>query len=183
MKKERNAQQTQRRILDATHRILREGGHLSRFSLDTVAKEAGVSKGGLMHHYASKEVLLHAAAQDVIERFEARYQEELAAQTDVAGKSIQAYINAALLSADGDLHEISPILLTFLRKRGEEETLSRFERWRDAFASDDIDPVQAALIRFAVDGMLYTEVIDREPIDAELREKIIARLVSMAGSV
>ncbi len=181
MKKERNAQQTQRRILDATHRILREGGHLSRFSLDTVAKEARVSKGGLMHHYASKEALLHAAAQDVIDRFETRYAEELMAQSETLGNSVRAYINAALLPDNGQRYDISPVLLTFLRKRGEEQALSRFERWREAFSSDDIDPVQAALIRFATDGMLYTEVIDREPIDADLREKIIARLVEMTS--
>lgn len=180
MKKERNAKQTQRRILDATHQILLEGGHLSKFSLDSVAKAAGVSKGGLMHHYTSKEALLQAAAEDVIVRFEERYAAELAEESDAAGKTVRAYIKTALQPAGQFSDEISPILLTFLRKQNPDDAApTRAERWRAEFEADEIDPVLASIVRFAVDGMLYTEVIDHEPIDADLREQIYERLLSM----
>ncbi len=180
MKKERNAKQTQRRILDATHQILLDGGHLSKFSLDNVAKAAGVSKGGLMHHYASKEALLQAAAEDVILRFEDSYSSELANEADTAGKTVRAYIKTALKPAELVSDEISPILLTFLRKQNTDSSApSRAERWSEAFKADDVDPVLASIVRFAVDGMLYTEVIDHEPIEADLREKIYAQLMAM----
>ncbi|WP_084500687.1 SMR family transporter [Halalkalibacillus halophilus] len=55
-------------ILDAASRVVvREG--VDRLTLETVAKEAGVSKGGLLYHYSTKDALIMAMNVYVIERF------------------------------------------------------------------------------------------------------------------
>src|SRR3712207_29462 len=47
------------RILDAAEAIVRTRG-VSGLTLEAAAREAGVSKGGLLYHFASKETLLAA---------------------------------------------------------------------------------------------------------------------------
>src|SRR5881227_3806920 len=44
------------RILDAAETIVRDKG-VTGLTLDAAAREAGVSKGGLLYHFASKEAL------------------------------------------------------------------------------------------------------------------------------
>ena len=47
------------RILDAAETIVRARG-VPGLTLEAAAREAGVSKGGLLYHFASKEALLAA---------------------------------------------------------------------------------------------------------------------------
>ena len=46
-------------ILDAANAVLRQGGARS-LTIDAVAAAAGLSKGGVLHHYASKDALILA---------------------------------------------------------------------------------------------------------------------------
>ncbi|GJD35790.1 TetR/AcrR family transcriptional regulator [Methylobacterium aerolatum] len=46
-------------ILDAAHTVLRERG-AGGLTMDAVAAAAGLSKGGVLHHYASKDALVAA---------------------------------------------------------------------------------------------------------------------------
>ncbi len=46
-------------ILDAAGAVLRRGGARA-LTIDAVATEAGLSKGGVLHHYASKDALILA---------------------------------------------------------------------------------------------------------------------------
>jgi len=53
------AQDTRSRVLDAAEHIVQARG-VPALTLDAAAREAGVSKGGLLYHFASKEALLQA---------------------------------------------------------------------------------------------------------------------------
>ena len=50
---------TQNRILDAAEHCVMEHG-VANLTLDSVAARAGVSKGGLLYHYAGKDALVAA---------------------------------------------------------------------------------------------------------------------------
>lgn len=54
----RNSKRTT--ILQVACRLVRKLG-ASHLTLDAVAKEAGVSKGGLLYHFPTKEALIQAA--------------------------------------------------------------------------------------------------------------------------
>lgn len=53
------AAQTCPRLLDVAAQTLRDQG-MAGLTLDAVAKEAGVGKGGLLHHFPSKDALVEA---------------------------------------------------------------------------------------------------------------------------
>ena len=180
MKRTRNPDEKIERILTAAKQILADGGYLTRFSLSTVAAEANVSKGGLLHHFSTKEALLRGIAKDLIDEFEDHLEFELAKETEKThGRFARAYISAAL-SEHNKYDPISPVLLAFLRYSAEGEAIeSRFKAFQFRLENDGIDPTTANIIRMAVDGMLYTEIIDAEPIDKRARQKMIDQLIQM----
>lgn len=177
MKRIRNPELKRRQIIEAALKILREGHFLTRFSLDSVAQEAGVSKGGLMHHYPSKDALLEGVTAAVIERFEERVSQGLEAEPlGTPGRLLRSYVRAVLGEEGAALADISPVLLSYT---GTLEGLgSRFDYWQRLMAADGVDPVEAAMIRLTVDGLLYTEMIDGRPIDPKLRNAIRERLLT-----
>lgn len=57
-------------ILDAAERLIRRSGTRT-LTIDAVAAEASLSKGGVLHHYASKDALISALADRKVARLEA----------------------------------------------------------------------------------------------------------------
>lgn len=68
----RRSDDVRQAILDAALRVTSRG--ISAFSIEAVAAEAGVSKGGLLHHFGTKEELLTA----LLDRFTGQAAEALA---------------------------------------------------------------------------------------------------------
>jgi AcrR family transcriptional regulator len=58
-------------IIDAAGAVVVEAG-ASHMTLDAVAAKAGVSKGGLLHHFPTKVALLEAMIKRQIEAHEKR---------------------------------------------------------------------------------------------------------------
>jgi AcrR family transcriptional regulator len=66
-------------LLDAAEAIVTEQG-VGELTLEGVAARAGVTKGGLIYHFKTKEALLQALVERLIEHIEARYREKTAVQ-------------------------------------------------------------------------------------------------------
>jgi AcrR family transcriptional regulator len=67
---------TQAKLLCAASGVIKVSGY-EGLTLEAVAHHAGVSKGGLLYHYPSKESLVAALIASQIEIFEGRLQDHL----------------------------------------------------------------------------------------------------------
>lgn len=52
-------------LLDVTAQVLADKG-TAHLTLDLVAREAGVTKGGLLHHFPNKNALLEALCDELL---------------------------------------------------------------------------------------------------------------------
>ena len=66
---QRRSVSTQDKILDTSFSILREAGHTG-LRIAMVSQESGVSRGGILHHYPTKEHLVAAVFERLIDRME-----------------------------------------------------------------------------------------------------------------
>ncbi len=66
-------------VLDAAQGVILEQG-IGTLTLDKVASRAGVSKGGLLHHFPSKDALLDAIVRRVVDDWQADVDESIAAE-------------------------------------------------------------------------------------------------------
>ncbi len=154
-------------LLQAAESIVVEYGS-AHLTLDAVAARAGVSKGGLIYHFPSKDSLLAAMIDRTREKSaearsratEARPEGPFQAlEGEILGQ-MQLHleheqINAGMLAVMAN----SPHLLTDFR----EDFKARFHR----LVSDQDDPDQAAVLLLATYGMWLLRLLKLSPIDPE----------------
>lgn len=87
------------RILDAVERIVLHKG-VAGLTLEAAAREAGVSKGGLLYHFASKEALLAGLMQRLADFITHEYEAGLARQPPGPGRVARAQIAWAFGESD-----------------------------------------------------------------------------------
>lgn len=175
-------------ILDAAERVaLRDGvGHVT---LDAVAKEAGLSKSGLIHHYPSKDALIGALVRRKIESwgnacdaamdgllasgesspgtkgliqacFECPEGEGGADQSDEDSRRRGCVVVAALVH---DAKHINPVR-------------SMHRKIDKRLAADDLPPGVADVIHLALNGLWFNWVFNLNDLTPERMEAIRAAL-------
>jgi AcrR family transcriptional regulator len=87
------------RVLDAAEAIVLARG-VNGLTLEAVARDAGVSKGGLLYHFASKEALLDAMLRRLAGLMEAQYEAGVAAQPEGPGRVARACLEWGFGEAD-----------------------------------------------------------------------------------
>ncbi len=105
---------TKQRILAAAEQVVfRDGvGHLA---LDTAAAEAGLSKGGILYHYPTRDSLVAAMVDRIIEQFEpdiARHLPEAGSpEAGLPGAYARAYVRATVEPAAAGEERLGAALL------------------------------------------------------------------------
>src|SRR5689334_2348972 len=96
-------------ILEAAEAVVAEAG-AAHLTLDAVAARAGMSKGGLLYHYRSKEALLQGMLARLLERVDCdrkRFEDELG---DSPAADLQAHVMAGF-QQHPDRERVSAALL------------------------------------------------------------------------
>ncbi len=173
-------QDTRDAILNAANRvILRDGS--GRLTLEAVAKEANISKGGLLYHFKNKEALIFGLLEAQLAQFERALEDHL---DGTPGSWTRAFVNASV--SDSSTHEELETNAALLAVVGENPGLlepfrERARAWQASAESDGIDPVAATLVRMATDGLYYAELFDLGQPAPELRARVVARMLEMAS--
>ncbi len=167
------------RILDGAQRLLTRNGWRNT-TLAQIAKEAGVSPAGLLHHFQSKEQLLHAVvdARDADDDAHADRGGDLIAGIAHVGERINrapelvgtfAVLLVENLMADAPLHD-----RLFNRQRAAIDIVAQIIRrgQRSGKYRDDFDPaIKAVQIVSLVNGMEISWLLDPSvPLQAAIQE-------------
>ncbi len=168
------------RLLDAAETVVLEQGIL-KLTLDSVALAGGVSKGGLLYHFASKEALLRAMVERQVARWEVSLDQHLDRLDKTSAAPVEAYVAActnetdrsrALWAAMMAAFATAPDLIDPLRKSYE----NHLRRLRD---SDGSFPRLTAL-SLACDGLWLQELFGLLPLSAGDRQAVIAEIITLA---
>lgn len=169
------------RLLNAAEQVVSHDG-VSNLTLEAVANQAGVSKGGLLYHFPTKSALIVAIVERLATRCESDQKNALAGDQQTPGAFTRAYlatrarpldpeeepIHTALLAAAGtDPHYLDPIR-------------QRIAEWQTRIESDGIDPATASIVRLAIDGLSLDSLLGLPVPQGELRQRIMERLQEMA---
>ena len=167
-------------ILDASEAIVRESG-ASHLTLDAAAARAGVSKGGLLYHFPSKEDLLKAMMQRQLERFE-ESRERLSRQfADRPNALLQAHVKAAVEDS-ADNQQLCSAMLAAVANQPEllEPARTFHSENLDLCRKSSLGLERAALLWLATDGLWFLEMLQVSPLTAAQRKKITAFMLKLA---
>jgi AcrR family transcriptional regulator len=172
------SERTRNAVIQAALAIIARDGP-GRLTLDAIAQESGISKGGLMHQFRTKEAVLKALLEHQTEYFEEfsraflkehgqdRRHPQLAAQIAVLRETLTAarpVVGATLGAVAQD-----PNLLASARALA----LHKVEAMRDE--ADDPD---LALLRWeAANGLAISALLGLCPLTPEDRARLFERLL------
>ncbi len=168
------------RLLDSAEQVIAREG-VSSLTLESVAREAGVSKGGLLYHFPSKSALITAIVERLATRCESEQKCAIERDPRPAGAFARAYLGVR--AARPEPQEAS-ILLALLAAAGSdphylEPIRAQHTKWQATLEGDGIDPALATVVRLAADGLALADLLGLAAPSAELRRKVIEQLQAM----
>jgi AcrR family transcriptional regulator len=182
MNEKRVSSPTRDAILAAAAAVVLEQG-ASRMTLEAVADRAKVSKGGLLYHFSSKDALI----QGMIERMNQEFAERIKVEyeRDDFGTNQGRWLRALIKATFASAHlELGAGLIAAVLHNPEllDPNRQSYEIRQSIIEQDGIDPVQANIIRYAVDGLWYSELLALAPPKEPLRTQLMERLLSLTVS-
>ncbi len=165
-------------IIDAAEAVVLEKG-ARHMTLDAVAAKAGVSKGGLLYHFSTKEDLLRAMLERLIIVLEKRRKEKGKGLKEGPKRDVRTFIlsrverdpkmeqigSAVLAAAAHDPRLLQPARKEVRRALTEMQSGLGFRR--------------GALIFFAVQGLNLTELLSLSPLTAKERKEFVDELLRL----
>lgn len=163
-------------VLDAAARIVERDG-AAHLTLDAVAEETGLSKGGVLYHFPTKRALLAGMLDRLLADFQARTE----AMETQEGSPVGAWIRAE--------YEQSPteraLGLSLLANAAEDPSLLDPAR---AFVRESIDRIRTAgpdgdlnlVLMLAVEGMRFLNMFGLLPLNRRELAAVHERLIRLA---
>ncbi len=171
-------------ILDAAQARLLEHGP-SGLVLDTVASDAGVSKGGLLYHFPSKEALIAGLTERMLAGFDAIQASLHDADGDPDGAWTRAYVHSTVTPRGEPADDSARLMAGMLAGFGGDaarlgEVQARFQHWQARIEHDDgVDATNATIVRLAADGVWLSALLGLPSMPKTLAKKVMARLDAM----
>lgn len=166
-------------LLQAASIIAARDG-IASLSLNAVAREAGVSKGGLLHHFPGKQELIYALFVSLLEIMDKRITLLMQQDPIEKGRFSRAYLNyIAALSETDESRQLAILSLAMpnepvLRKCWRDWMLKHLE------TGDRVDNSYiGTLVRYAADGLWLSELTEGKTNTDKERTDLINRLSKM----
>lgn len=173
------------RILDAAEQIVFRDG-AAHLTLDAVALEAALSKGGVLYHFPTKDDLIRGMIRRLIEVYEAEIARLEALDPCPKGRKLRAMLGASFRPAAPQFRcdrlaaallaavATNPALLQPLREHADATHATLLE--------DGVEPELAAVIHLAAEGLWLTGLLETLGFDTPTRERIVQKLYSLTSA-
>ncbi|MGU3586749.1 TetR/AcrR family transcriptional regulator [Rhodococcus sp. C26F] len=150
----RNSDRTRTAVLAAAAEAMTERG--TGVSLDHIAKRAGVSKSGLLHHFANREALIVALVDDAQQRLRENVLSHLDLSENSPGKLLRAYVRALTSGSEATaqyftaapawagIHQIPTVA---------EIAAADATWWNENLAADGLSSDRILIVRRAAEGL------------------------------
>lgn len=168
-------------ILDAAERVvIREGA--AQLTIDAVAAEAGVSKGGVLYSFASKDALIDALYRRILASFDAIADRVIAELGDSPESRIRGHVLANLENADSVTERFIGVIVNFMRSPEYRAEANVY--YRDLLGKLDTSTPSGKKLRLALlaaEGAFLLRGFDFYPVSAadwrEIHEDIMNLLL------
>ncbi len=172
------------KILDAAERVVLRDG-VMHLTLDAVAAQAQMSKGGLLYHFPSKDDLIRGMIRRLHEQFRSDVKRFEAEDPNPVGRKARAVLNAAFPAEPSESAErcdrlAAALLAAVATNRSLLDDVREFSAQQEQdLLNDGLDPVQAMIIHLAADGLWLSSLFGVLRPSGQLRGQVIERLREM----
>ena len=175
-KRKKQPEVIRRALLDQAARITLEQG-LSKVTFQAVADAVGVTKGGIMHHFATKNALILEVFHDAMAKFEAEVDSAMAKDPVRYGSFTRAYIDATISLGEKGQEEFDSQATLYVLMLGDSELRELWAKWSNEQlkrheATDNTETL--CMVRLVADGIWLSDFSGINISDKKsLRERLI----------
>ena len=173
---------TRAALLAAAADVVRVQG-VSNLTLERVAETAGVSKGGLLYHFSSKQALVLAMLTDTLGRADNALN-ALADNNELDdGAFTKAYLDYVRTGQHDQVDSGAGVFAAAALNDGDlAPAQAQFAQWQQRLINDDgIDPTAALLARVVGDGLWLIDLFGLAPPTRSQREALCELVEQAAG--
>ena len=163
------------RVLEAAYSVAAREG-VAALTLEAVAAEAGVSKGGLLYHFHSKEQLVSAMVERLCQSLEEASARAVAADPDPAGRSARAYLAACAGDLGPSTRWLALVGALTLYPRLLDPWRAAVLAGRQTDQAEGVDAAAATIVRLAADGLWLGGLLGLPGPGPQLKRKVVDRL-------
>ncbi|MBF0323472.1 TetR/AcrR family transcriptional regulator [Magnetospirillum moscoviense] len=151
---------TREKILDAAMSIMRDHG-VAKLTLDQAARVAGVSKGGVLYHFKSKDDLIRGMVQRMTDSCDALHHRYYAEQPEGPYRWARTVVHTAFDPQGPAGDPVSGALLAAMAVNPDlmAPIQAKYAEWVERVMSDSPDPARAALVCSAMDGVVFQRIL------------------------
>ena len=180
-KRARNAREE---ILDAAqHVAVRDGA--AHLTLDAVAREIGMTKGGVLYNFPTKANLLQGMLERMVDTFGRIVEERVAASgPEVRNPTLRAALEAYDYLEQLDSNLFTAILAVAVNDPDLVEPVRALKsRLQARVMAEAADPDLAMVVMVAIDGLHFERMMRLPPADPKLRAQIATRLQALVDAM
>lgn len=176
---------TRARLLDAVGEAIALAG-ATTFTLDAIAKRAGVSKGALLHHFPTKSVLVEEFVKSLLAGFWEDVYKLASSDEESFGRMTRAYANSVLCvyQSAAQSRRWSGLMTAFVVNP------SLMYMWRDAsnkyqraLEAETSESDGLMIARMAVDSYWSNQLFGMQSVSSDARQQLIDRLLELTYPV
>ncbi|GBQ96954.1 TetR/AcrR family transcriptional regulator [Gluconobacter cerinus] len=168
-------------LLNAAAQILTTRG-IQAFTLELVAKEAGVSKGGLLHHFSNKKALLDGLFIREMEAFRQHILATMQNDPVKVGRAARAYIGIGQAPTSAPPVIIRHLLAAMLidPQISQEWTHHYWQTIKSIGLFENITTPQL-LACLAMDGLSLWDILETDLLSQKSREDLEKLMTELTG--
>ena len=174
---------TKGRIIDAAEEVVLRDG-VARLTLEAAAAEAGLSKGGVLYHFPTRDALVAGMVDKIIEEFDEDIERFLDNDRG-AGAFTRSYIRATMTPSSPRPDREDRLGAALIAAAAAEPALlvplqRAADRWQQRLEDDGLDPTLAKVLRLACDGLWMCDLFGLAPPSATRRGQVADELERLA---
>jgi AcrR family transcriptional regulator len=172
------SERTRKAVLQAALTIIARDGP-ARLTLDAIARESGMSKGGLTHQFPTKEAVLKALLEHQTEYFRDFTQRYLA---EIGTTTSQPHLAAQIATLRETIAQPHSVAFAILGALAQDPSLLSNTRGLEKTILDRVkaeaDDPQLALLRWAAArGLALMDMFELTPLTHQERDQLFDRLL------
>ncbi len=166
-------------LLDVAAKLCAEVG-ISNATLEAISQRAGVSKGGLLHHFPTKQALIVALIDKLLDDLSESVESYVAKDPDPAGRFTRAYLLASLdFQKTPDVEHWNTLGIMLAT---EPEMRTRWLRWLSEKISrhgKSEETIECLIVRMAADGVWFSSAVGISSVQRKQQKGFVAALDKM----
>lgn len=163
-------------LLDTALELILEGG-VESLTYEALAERSGLSKGGVLYHFPSRDDLVRAIREHVRERYRAARRESTERLPEGPSRELKGWALSALHNRSR-LDAVSAKIMTSGMWDAEEGAAHHRERFRSISRGVGFD--RAAVVYLATEGLWFIELAGFSPFTEKERQRLVMLLLRLA---